>query len=66
MNNEEKGNSLEPEDIGAGSKLETTKLPEAGPEDGIPRHEPLWFHLLQRNLSCVKKNPSFFEEQPPL
>jgi DMSO/TMAO reductase YedYZ molybdopterin-dependent catalytic subunit len=39
MNNEEKGNSLEPEDIsstGTGSKLETTKLPEAGPEDANP------------------------------
>jgi DMSO/TMAO reductase YedYZ molybdopterin-dependent catalytic subunit len=39
MNNEEKGNSLEPEDIpstGTGSKLETTKLPEAGPEDTNP------------------------------
>jgi hypothetical protein len=39
MNNEEKGNSLEPEDIpstGAGSKLETMKLPEAGPEDTNP------------------------------
>jgi DMSO/TMAO reductase YedYZ molybdopterin-dependent catalytic subunit len=35
MNDEEKGNSFEPEDIrstGAGSKLETTKSPEAGPE----------------------------------
>jgi DMSO/TMAO reductase YedYZ molybdopterin-dependent catalytic subunit len=39
MNNEEKGNSLEPEDIpstGTGSKLETTKLPRAGPEDTNP------------------------------
>src|ERR1700691_2151498 len=39
MNNEEKGNSLEPEDTsstGTGSKLETTKLPEAGPEDVNP------------------------------
>src|ERR1700733_8690190 len=36
MNNKEKGNSLEPEDIpstGTGYKLETRKLPEAGPED---------------------------------
>jgi DMSO/TMAO reductase YedYZ molybdopterin-dependent catalytic subunit len=36
MNNEERGNSLEPEDIPStdtGSKLETTKLPEARPED---------------------------------
>ena len=39
MNNEEKGNSSEPEDIpstGTGSNLETTKLPEAGPEDTNP------------------------------
>jgi DMSO/TMAO reductase YedYZ molybdopterin-dependent catalytic subunit len=39
MDNEEKGNSLEPGDIastGTGSKLETTKLPEAGPEDTNP------------------------------
>jgi DMSO/TMAO reductase YedYZ molybdopterin-dependent catalytic subunit len=39
MNSEEKGNSLEPEDIastGTGSRLETTKLPEAGPEDTNP------------------------------
>jgi DMSO/TMAO reductase YedYZ molybdopterin-dependent catalytic subunit len=39
MNSEEKGDSLEPEDIsstGTGSKLETTKLPEAGPEDANP------------------------------
>jgi len=39
MNSEEKGNSLEPEDIpsmGTGSKLETTKLPAAGPEDTYP------------------------------
>ena len=36
MNNEKKANSLEPEDIhssGTGSKLKTTKLPEAGSED---------------------------------
>src|SRR6266436_5404236 len=38
MNNEEKANSLEPEDIplGTGSKLEATKLPEGGPEDTNP------------------------------
>jgi DMSO/TMAO reductase YedYZ molybdopterin-dependent catalytic subunit len=39
MNNEEKGNSLEPEDIPStdtGSKLEATKLPEDGPEDTNP------------------------------
>jgi DMSO/TMAO reductase YedYZ molybdopterin-dependent catalytic subunit len=39
MNSEEKGNSLEPEDIpsmGTGSKLETTRLPAAGPEDTYP------------------------------
>ena len=39
MNNEQKGNSLEPEDIpstGTGSKLETTTLPEAGSEDTNP------------------------------
>jgi hypothetical protein len=39
MNDEEKGNSLEPEDIrstATGSKLGTTKLPEAGPEDTNP------------------------------
>jgi DMSO/TMAO reductase YedYZ molybdopterin-dependent catalytic subunit len=39
MNNEEKGNSLEPEDIPStdtGSKLEATKLPEDGPEDTDP------------------------------
>jgi DMSO/TMAO reductase YedYZ molybdopterin-dependent catalytic subunit len=39
MNSEEKGDSLEPEDIsstGTGSQLETTKLPEAGPEDANP------------------------------
>ena len=39
MSNEEKANSLEPEDIPStdtGSKLETTKLPEAGPEDTNP------------------------------
>jgi DMSO/TMAO reductase YedYZ molybdopterin-dependent catalytic subunit len=39
MNDEEKGNSLEPEDIrstATGSKLETTKLPAAGPEDTNP------------------------------
>ena len=39
MNSEEKGDSLEPKDIsstGTGSKLETTKLPEAGPEDANP------------------------------
>jgi DMSO/TMAO reductase YedYZ molybdopterin-dependent catalytic subunit len=39
MNNKEKGNSLEPEDIpstGTESKLETTKLPEANPEDTSP------------------------------
>jgi DMSO/TMAO reductase YedYZ molybdopterin-dependent catalytic subunit len=39
MNNEEKDNSFKPEDIsstGAGSKLETTKLPEAGSEDANP------------------------------
>ena len=39
MKNEENRNSLEPEDIvltGTGSKLETTKLPEAGPEDTNP------------------------------
>jgi hypothetical protein len=39
MNNEEKNNSLEPEDIPStdtGSKLETTKLPEVGPEDSNP------------------------------
>jgi DMSO/TMAO reductase YedYZ molybdopterin-dependent catalytic subunit len=36
MNNEQNGNSLEPEDTsstGTGSKPETTKLPGAGPED---------------------------------
>ena len=36
MNHEAKGNSLEPDDIvltGTGSKLETTKLPDSGPED---------------------------------
>jgi DMSO/TMAO reductase YedYZ molybdopterin-dependent catalytic subunit len=39
MSNEEKANSLEPEDIpstGTGSKLEATKLPEAGPKDTNP------------------------------
>jgi DMSO/TMAO reductase YedYZ molybdopterin-dependent catalytic subunit len=39
MDNEKKGNSLEAEDIastGTGSKVETTKLPEAGPEDLSP------------------------------
>jgi DMSO/TMAO reductase YedYZ molybdopterin-dependent catalytic subunit len=39
MNNEEKGNSLEPEDVsptGTGSKLGPAKLPEAGPEDRTP------------------------------
>jgi DMSO/TMAO reductase YedYZ molybdopterin-dependent catalytic subunit len=39
MNNEEKANSLESEDIpstGTGSKLEATKLPEAGPKDTNP------------------------------
>jgi DMSO/TMAO reductase YedYZ molybdopterin-dependent catalytic subunit len=39
MNNEEKGNSLEPEDIpstGTGSTLEKTRLPEANPEDTNP------------------------------
>jgi DMSO/TMAO reductase YedYZ molybdopterin-dependent catalytic subunit len=39
MNNEEQGNSLEPEDtpsVETGSKLETTKLPETGPEDANP------------------------------
>jgi hypothetical protein len=39
MNNEEKVNSLEPEDLPStdtGSKRETTKLPEAGPEDTNP------------------------------
>ena len=36
MNNEEKGNSLEPEDIpstGIAPKQETAELPDAGPED---------------------------------
>ena len=35
MDNEEKGNSLEPEDIsstGTGSKLETRPLPDVGPD----------------------------------
>src|ERR1700754_3605343 len=39
MNDEEKGNSLEPEDISSTAtrpKLETTKLPEACPEDTNP------------------------------
>ena len=39
MKNEEKGNSSEPEDISSpdtGSQLETTKLPEANPEDTNP------------------------------
>ena len=39
MNNEEKGNSVEPEDIPSrdtGSKLDATKLPEDGPEDTNP------------------------------
>jgi DMSO/TMAO reductase YedYZ molybdopterin-dependent catalytic subunit len=39
MNNEEKGNLLEPEDsssTGAASKLEATKLPQADPEDANP------------------------------
>ena len=39
MNNEEKNNSLEPEDIpstGSGSKLETAKLPETAPENPKP------------------------------
>jgi hypothetical protein len=39
MNNEEKGNSLEPEDIPSTdtrSTLETTKLPGPGPEDTDP------------------------------
>jgi len=39
MNNKEKASSLEPEDIpssGTGSKLETAKLPGAGPEDTTP------------------------------
>ena len=39
MNDEKKGNSLETEDIpstGTVSKLETTKLPEAGPENTNP------------------------------
>jgi len=39
MSNEEKANSLEPEDIpstGTGSRLEATKLPEGGPEDTNP------------------------------
>jgi DMSO/TMAO reductase YedYZ molybdopterin-dependent catalytic subunit len=39
MNNEEKSNSLEPEDTssaGTGSKLEAPKLPQADPEDANP------------------------------
>jgi DMSO/TMAO reductase YedYZ molybdopterin-dependent catalytic subunit len=39
VKNEEKGNSLEPEDVSstkAGSRRETTQLPEAGPEDTNP------------------------------
>src|ERR1700726_4906770 len=39
MSNEEKCNSLQPEDtpsMGNGSKLENTKLPEAGPADTNP------------------------------
>jgi thiosulfate reductase cytochrome b subunit len=39
MNNEEKGNSFEPEAIpstATGSELETAKLPDAGPEDTNP------------------------------
>jgi DMSO/TMAO reductase YedYZ molybdopterin-dependent catalytic subunit len=39
VNKEEKGNSLKPEDnpsTDVGSKLETTKLPVAGPEDANP------------------------------
>jgi DMSO/TMAO reductase YedYZ molybdopterin-dependent catalytic subunit len=39
MNNEEKGNSVKPDDVsstGTGSKLEATKLLEPGPEDANP------------------------------
>jgi DMSO/TMAO reductase YedYZ molybdopterin-dependent catalytic subunit len=65
MNNKEKGNSLEPEDICAGSKLQTTKLQEAGPDDRIPPIATVVPPIAVKPV-LVKKNPSFFEEQPPL
>src|ERR1700678_2055909 len=97
MNNDEKSNSLESEDIsseGAGSKLETTNLPEAGPEARIPpiaTETPRVVEAIEQPVDAdespssslepvprtdemvppiavgpvlVKKNPSFFEEQP--
>ena len=39
MNNEEKGNSVEPEDLpsaGKGSEQDVAELPETGPEDTSP------------------------------
>jgi DMSO/TMAO reductase YedYZ molybdopterin-dependent catalytic subunit len=63
MNNEEKGNSLEPEDIGACSKLEKAELPEAGPEDRIPPIVTVVPPIALEPV-LVKKSPSFFEEQP--
>ena len=75
MNNEEKGNSLEPEDIrstGTGSKLEVTQLPEAGPEDTNPAapigtETPQTVEASEQPVDAdvfVKKHQSIFAERP--
>src|SRR4029078_3362854 len=72
MNNEEKGNSLEPEDIpstDAGSKLETTKLPEAGPGDTNPAapmgtETPQAVEAIEQPLDA-DKSPSLPEDDEP-
>ena len=72
MNNEEKGNSLEPEDIpstDAGSKLETTKLPEAGPGDTNPAapmgtETPQAVKAIEQSVDA-DKSPSLSEDDEP-
>jgi hypothetical protein len=77
MNNDEKGNSLEPEDIpstGTGSKLETTKLPAAGPEDTNPAapiatETPLAVEAIEHDespSSSVEPAPRTDEVVPPI
>jgi DMSO/TMAO reductase YedYZ molybdopterin-dependent catalytic subunit len=70
MNNEEKGNSLESEDIpstGTVSKLETTQLPEAAPED-TNRAAPMAAEIPQAVEAIeqpVDGSPSSSGEPPP-
>jgi DMSO/TMAO reductase YedYZ molybdopterin-dependent catalytic subunit len=70
MNNENKGDSLEPEDVSStktGSRLETTQLPEEGsPSSSVEpasRTDEVVPPVAVEPV-FVKKHQSFFEEQP--